>query len=149
MTKFIKMILCQFALSLLFACIAHAQIAAAGWCVVQSSNQSESDQSNNQPPDDSFPPQEDDQSTTNLGCDIGVGFSLYRYKRIAGVAVLGSESLGVGIAWILNPYARSDIDNRPVIAIAAGIVTAYDTRGISRDVQFALGATLSLRSRTD
>lgn len=128
----------------------HGQVAAAGWCVVKSSNSqsSDSNSTDQQPPDDSFPPQSDesDSTTSPLGCDIGVGFSLYTHNRLAVVAVVGSESIGSGIAWILNPNAP---DNRPVMAVAIGIVTPYDRNGIGRDVQLALGMTLSLRQREE
>lgn len=107
MTKFIIMILYQFVLSLLFVCSANAQIAAAGWCVMQSSDQ-QSDQSSNQPPNDSFPPQQDESESASLGCDIGIGFSLYTHNRLALVAVVGSESIGSGVAWIINPHKKSE-----------------------------------------
>jgi hypothetical protein len=121
----------------------YGQVAAAGWCVVANNNQSDS-----QPPDDPLlaPDPNDQSSDESLGCDMGVGFSLYTYHdRLAWVAVLGSESLGSGVAWIINPQAKSAADHRPIIAIAIGIVTPYDTQGISNNIQFALGATLSLR----
>lgn len=129
-------------LLLFYSLPVYSQIAAAGWCVVQSSN-NQSDQSN---PDDSFPPQSDEsESSSALGCDIGIGFSLYTLNRLALVAVVGSESIGSGVAWIINPHKKSETDHRPVMAIAIGIVTPYDGNGIGRDVQFALGMTLSLR----
>lgn len=136
-------------LLLLISCPLHGQVAAAGWCAVKSSSdQSSRSNSTDQPPDDSFPPQSDESNSTTspLGCDIGVGFSLYTHNRLAVVAVVGSESIGSGIAWILNPNAS---DNRPVMAVAIGIVTPYDRNGIGRDVQLALGMTFSLRQREE
>lgn len=122
-----------------------AQIAAAGWCVVTSKD-SRSEQPPNQP-DDSFPPREDEQSTSP-GCDVGIGFLFYQYKHLGLVGVIGSKSLGPGIAWIINPDARSEIDHRPVMAIAVGITTPYDEDGIYGDnIQLTLGMTLSLRQR--
>lgn len=139
---------CSLALFLLSTRIADAQIAAAGWCVVQSSDQSESEPLDPiDQPDDSFPPQAD-ESNSALGCDIGIGFSLYTYRnRLAVVAVVGSESVGSGVAWILNPHAKSSSDHRPVMAIAVGVVTPYNKGGIGRNVQLALGMTLSLRQK--
>lgn len=134
-----------FILCLLFPSSAFSQIAAAGWCIVTDSSSKDPIEQ----PDDSFHPQEDEQSTS-LGCDIGIGFSLYTYhNRLAVVAVVGSESIGSGIAWIINPHAKSATDHRPVMAIAIGIVTPYDGSGIGRDVQLALGMTLSLRQREE
>lgn len=81
-------------LLLFYSLPVYGQIAAAGWCVVQSSS-NQSDQSN---PDDSFPPQSDESdSSSALGCDIGIGFSLYTHNRLALVAVVGSESIGSGV----------------------------------------------------
>lgn len=134
---------------LLIASPLYGQIAAAGWCVVTDrKSESKSTDQPSQPPDDSFPPQSDEsESTSPLGCDIGIGFSLYTHNRLAIVAVVGSESIGSGLAWIINPHAKSESDHRPVMAIAIGIVTPYDSSGIGRDVQLALGMTLSLRPR--
>lgn len=131
-------------LIVIFSPSLYAQIAAAGWCVVQSSDQSESESIDQ--PDDSFPPQEDEQSTS-LGCDIGIGFLFYQYKHLGLVGVIGSKSLGPGIAWIINPDARSEIDHRPVMAIAVGITTPYDEDGIYQDIRLTFGMTLSLRQR--
>ncbi len=130
---------------LLLSCgVVHSQVAAAGWCVVTNGNGS----SDNQPPDDPLlAPDPNDQSAndSSLGCDIGIAFSLYRYKRLALVAVVGSESLGPGIAWIINPYPKSETDHRPVLGIGIGIALPYDTDGIVLDPYLTLGMTLSLR----
>lgn len=130
----------------------HGQVAAAGWCVVTDQESNSDSSSIDQPPDDSFPPQPDEQpeQPNQLGCDIGIGFLLYRpsnpkYNRFALVAVIGSESLGPGIAYILNPNAKSEADHRPIMAIAFGVIAPYDGNGIGRDLQLALGMTLSLR----
>lgn len=121
-----------------------AQVAAAGWCVVTDSKSTDSDPIE-QPPDDSFPPQQDEQLSNQLGCDIGIGFIFYQYKHLGLVGVVGSESIGVGVAWIINPRARSDTDHRPVMAVAIGTATPYNSNGIGRDIQLTLGMTLSLR----
>lgn len=140
--------LALFIFCFLLSSLSYGQIAAAGWCVVTDQNQESVTDPVDEPPDDSFPPQPDEQPTqpNQLGCDIGIGFSLYTYRnRLAFVAVVGSESIGSGVAWILNPDAKSDSDHRPIMAIAIGIVTPYDGNGIGRNVQLALGMTLSLR----
>lgn len=132
-----------FVTCLFIAVSIHAQIAAAGWCVVTDSKSTDSDPI--EQPDDSFPPQKDEQSTS-LGCDIGIGFLFYQYKHLGLVGVVGSKSLGPGIAWIINPDARSETDHRPIMAIAVGITTPYDEDGIYGDsIQLTLGMTLSLR----
>lgn len=112
---------------------------------------SNSDSNSDQPLDDSFPPQPDEsESISPLGCDIGIGFLLYRpsnpkFNRFALVAVVGSKSLGPGIAYILNPNAKSEADHRPIMAIAVGVTTPYDENGIVMDPKLTLGMTLSLR----
>lgn len=143
-----RKIVFSFLLLFLFSSTSLAQIAAAGWCVVTDSKDSRSQLSEQpeEPPDDSFPPQDDEQSTS-LGCDIGIGFLFYQYKHLGLVGVIGSKSLGPGIAWIINPDARSEIDHRPVMAIAVGITTPYDEDGIYQDIRLTLGMTLSLRQR--
>lgn len=134
-------------ISLLFhSCPLLSQIAAAGWCVVTDSSSKDLIEQPSEQPDDSFPPQEDEQSTS-LGCDIGIGFLFYQYKHLGLVGVIGSKSLGPGIAWIINPDARSETDHRPIMAIAIGITTPYDEDGIYKDIQLTLGMTLSLRQR--
>lgn len=138
---------CLFVFLLFFLLIissipSHGQVAAAAWCVVQSSNQS--DQSSPQP-DDSFPPQPDEEQSSSLGCDVGIGFLFYQYKHLGLVGVVGSESIGTGIAWIINPRAKSSTDHRPIMAVAVGVATPYDSNGIGKDLQLTLGMTLSLR----
>lgn len=131
--------------------LARGQVAAAAWCVV--TDQKSGSKSTDQPsqlPDDPFPPQSDEsESTSPLGCDIGIGFLFYRYKHLGLVGVVGSESLGGGVAWILNPQAKSDTDNRPIMAVAIGLATPYDEDGIYQDFQLTLGMTLSIRQREE
>jgi len=124
---------------------AQSRIAAAGWCTFTD----ETDESDTN---------EEDSVTTD-GCDIGIGVSIYHFKRwphLTIVGVLGSKSTGGGLAWIINPYTPPDDSfppqadeqsSTPIIAIAIGAITGYDERGVSKNFSLALGATLSLRSR--
>jgi len=74
------------------------------------------------------------------GCDVGIGVSLFSWKRLSWVAVLGSKTVGVGVAW----RAYSPTPQFPhVIAVALGLVSSHDSSGIDRHPYPALGATLS------
>lgn len=116
---------------------------ASGWCVVKAHKPTEdmpSDDTNDTEEPDS--PESVDGLEPFSGCDIGVALSLYRLRRLAWVVVLGSKSLGTGLAWVVS---RPDVHTSgPVIAIAIGIVARYDSGGVYvGEVYPALGATLS------
>lgn len=102
-------------------------LAGAGWCVVR--GKEKSDASKTEEPD-------------RPGCDVGAGLSLLRYKRAAWVAVLGTETLGTGVAWLAHQPKRG-----PAIAVAIGVVVRYDSSGIETKLYPALGATLSFGRR--
>lgn len=74
-----------------------------------------------------------------LGCDGGVGAALWRNGRLAVVAVVGAQSAGGGLAYILNPGR-----GRPV-ALAVGVVVPWDTAGIYTEPSVAAGITISWR----
>lgn len=111
-------------LALLFAAPALAQpqaepsrVAAAGWCALT------------------------DGEESGPGCDLGVGASVYDWRRFHLVGVLGSETVGVGVARVVS--ATGD---PAVIAVAVGVVAPYDDQGIDLGgAALALGATLSFR----
>lgn len=99
-------------------------VLAAGWCVFADREPEEAG---------------DNEAEEEPGCDVGVGLALLRHRRLAWVAVLGAETLGTGVAWLVPQPGRRG----PVVAIALGIVTRYDSAGIHRTIYPALGATLS------
>lgn len=105
-----------------------SRISAAGWCVINNGDEDDDGVGN------------ESLDTSSIGCDIGIGLSLYRHRHLAWVGVLGSKSVGTGLAFIVNP------DQSPVIAVAIGVITGFDERGIRQDVQLALGTTLSFRT---
>lgn len=103
----------------------HPRLFAAGWCpVIRSSDNAEE---------------------TDPGCDVGAGAALVRVKRLAWVAVVGTETVGTGAAWVAH---HGQGERAPTIAVAVGIVAPYDDRGIYADRwAVAVGATLSLARR--
>lgn len=92
---------------------AAARLVAAGWCVFAS--------------DDTSAP----------GCDMGVGLALHRWGRLSAVAIVGTETLGCGLAWTARRGPG------PVIAVGVGVVARYDAAGISTELHPAVGCTLS------
>lgn len=108
-------------------------LIAAGWCVV-------SDGEEKAVADDNAETEEEEPAEP--GCDAGLGIALYRWRRLAWVAVAGSETLGTGVAWI-SYQPKSG----PVIAVALGLVARYGSRGIEPKVHLAIGATLSFGRR--
>lgn len=79
------------------------------------------------------------------GCDVGLGVALYRWHHLAAVAVVGQESVGAGLAWVVTP---SDYRG-PSVAVAVGMVAHYDSSGIQTDPQPALGVTIAFTGRKD
>lgn len=99
-----------------------APIAAAGWCSLRDGEREEDEP----------------------GCDAGVAGSLKRWERAALVAAIGSETLGLGGAWVLWRSPRGT-----TFAVAGGIIAPYDWEegiDLSRWAP-ALGATLSFGQR--
>lgn len=96
-----------------------SRFVAAGWCVLHDGT-----------PDDTTPE-----------CDMGLGVALNRWKQWALVGVVGTNTGGVGLAWIVP---RSD----PVISIAFGAVLRYDSSGIYTDEVYpAFGVTMNFWGR--
>lgn len=94
-------------------------LVAAAWCVARSG-----------------PADEDD-----LGCDLGLGLALYRRGPLALVSVVGAESVGAGVAWVV---ARPERALASSVAVALGVVARYGDGGIdTSETYLALGATLS------
>lgn len=70
------------------------------------------------------------------GCDIGAGVALVHVNRISWIAVVGTKTVGMGLAWTVS--------NKPVVAVAVGVICEYDETGIDGSKVYpALGATLS------
>lgn len=82
-------------------------------------------------------PSEESLGIGDSGCDVGLGLSLYRINHLSFVGVLGTKSLGAGLAFVVK---RS-----PTIAIAIGFVVPYDSSGIYSNPRLAIGATLNLK----
>ena len=79
------------------------------------------------------------------GCDGGPGLALARFfkGRLAWVAVLGTKTVGTGLAVVPHRPKRG-----PVFAVAAGVVVRYDlATGIEDELHLALGVTASFRGR--
>lgn len=79
------------------------------------------------------------------GCDGGPGLALARFfnGRLAWVAVLGTKTLGTGLAVVPHRPRRG-----PILAVAAGVVVRYDlATGIEDEPHLALGVTASFRGR--
>lgn len=109
-------------------------IAASAWCTVSDSKAEEV-----QGPSNEENPPVEDETESPIGCDAGIGASLYRWRRLAIVGVLGSKSVGAGLGWIIGrPMGRT-------LAVAVGYVCPWSSQGIvGNDCQLALGATVSL-----
>lgn len=89
-------------------------VVAAAWCVVRVDD------------------------TPNPGCDVGVGVSLIRHKRLSWVVAIGSSTVGTGVAWIIG---RSELG---VLAVSVGVIAEYDDQGVNGQQLYpAIGATLS------
>jgi hypothetical protein len=95
---------------------AHPRLVAAGWCPVRTG----------------------EPSYDAPACDVGLGLALHTWRRLAVVAVVGSDTVGAGLAWVVR-----DGDG-PAVAIAAGVVARYDDRGVDGGELYpALGVTLN------
>lgn len=85
-----------------------------------------------------------EQSEDAPGCDVGVGLALARHDRLLWVGALGSETLGTGVGWVVDPTAW-----RP-LAVSLGLVVQWDETGIdTNEVYPAIGATMTLTKRED
>jgi len=107
-------------------------LVASDWCVAQSRNSQPTASSNSS----------DHNSSRTPGCDVGLGVSLFTHNRLSLVSVLGTKTLGIGLALIVVKPTPSF---PRVVALALGVVARYDSSGIYREVYPALGATLSFR----
>lgn len=112
-------------------------LTASGWCVIQprNSNLKQSSSTSNSASDSSSP-------HTAPGCDVGLGLALFTHNRLSLVSVLGTKTLGIGLALIV---VKPSPTFPRVVALALGIVVQYDSSGIYRQVYPALGATMSFR----
>lgn len=80
------------------------------------------------------------KSSAGPGCDVGAAVALAHRGRWALVGVVGSKTAGAGVAFTAyEPTA--EFAHR--IAVAAGVVARYDSKGISTRAYPALGVTLS------
>jgi hypothetical protein len=115
-------------------------VMPAAWCAVKSRKADVPPV-----PDPEEPAVETLTPSTEVGCDIGAALRLWGWaeNRVVAVGVLGTESVGFGLAIV--PYRpRSGM----VGAVAVGIVAPYDAEGIYSDgVAVAVGATLSFVRR--
>jgi hypothetical protein len=94
---------------------ADSRLAAAGWCAVRTSSA----------PDEGAP-----------GCDVGMAAALWTWRRTALVAVVGGETVGVGVAWVVH--------TGPTVAVAAGVIAPFDDGGVNgSSLAPALGVTLT------
>lgn len=106
-----------------------SSLSAAGWCQIVSSESqiSEEDLSND---------------LGNIGCDIGLGLRLVSlYKSLSLVGVLGSKSVGIGIAHTILDSLNSTL----TYSIALGIVAPFDSNGIYSDhLTLAIGTNIGM-----
>lgn len=97
------------------------RIVAAAWCPVRSEDE----------------PEEDDP-----GCDVGVGAALLRHGRAALVGAIGTETVGLGGAWVAHSGEQL------TVAVAVGVVAPYDGDGLRADrASLAVGATFGISPR--
>lgn len=119
-------------------------VTAAGWCALKDRK------GETEPPSAPTPAPEAGKEEPAVaaeeppkpGCDVGVGFALYRWRKLSWVAVLGQETLGTGLAFV--PYRPK---RGPIPALAVGLVVPYDSEGIYSEPQLAIGATLAFTGR--
>lgn len=99
----------------------HPRLAPALWCPVHRGS-----------PADDAP-----------SCDAGLAVALHTWRRFSAVAVVGADTVGAGLAWVA--YRG---DSGPVVAVAAGVVARYDSRGVDGGELFpAVGITANLWRR--
>lgn len=102
-------------------------VIASGWCTFSDSPRIDTDEEEID---------EESSSYSDVGCDVGLGLSLFHLRpRLLAVGVLGSKSLGFGVAYVVHKR----------IAIAVGFIVPYDSHGIYTEPALALGATLNLK----
>jgi hypothetical protein len=95
-------------------------VVAAGWCAMYS----------------------DEPEPDQVGCDIGVGAALARRGRAFLAAVIGAETVGIGLGW--TAYRGGAV----TIAAALGVIAPYDERGIRLDGWApAVGTTIGFGGR--
>lgn len=120
-----------------------SMLHASGWCVVRQGKPPDTPEGEGVGEGEGEDTSETPGSFT--GCDIGVGLSLARFHRLSWVVVLGSKSLGTGLAWVVS---KPNVPG-PVVAIALGIAAQYDSGGVYvGEVYPAVGATLSFGRAT-
>lgn len=125
-------------------------LVAGLWCTVASESKDEKAPA----PPAPAPPEGEETPTAPVpapapedegppGCDAGGGLALARFfsGRLAWVAVLGTKTVGTGLAVVPHRPKRG-----PVFAVAAGVVVRYDlATGIEDEPHLALGVTASFR----
>lgn len=95
----------------------HPALTASAWCAVR---------------------ERGDLAEHEPGCDQGLAASLYRRGRLALVGASGTETVGLGAAWVVWS------GDGPVVAVAVGAVAPYDGEGVyPREWAPALGVTVS------
>lgn len=110
---------------------ANSPLIASGWCVVAPKEKQGSASAE----------QGADKQDAGPGCDAGVGIALAHYRRVYGVGIMGTKTLGFGIAWLVyKPTPRFPRS----IALGLGAVTTWDSSGLGRKLYPALGATITL-----
>lgn len=119
-------------------------LVGAVWCAVYNGNPWEPDQ---EPPADTDEDGEATEPESVEACDAGLGLALWRWRgwRLAPVAVVGSHTVGAGVAWVAHTTAAGH-----AFAVAAGVVARWDRQhGIhAEDARFAFGATFSFGGGT-
>lgn len=72
------------------------------------------------------------------GCDAGLAAAFYRHGRLALVGAIGTETVGLGAAWVVWS------GDGPTVAVAGGVIAPYDGEGVyPREWAPALGVTMS------
>lgn len=121
-------------------------IQPSAWCVVRDSKIQEMPDPNPNPDDSPAPDPDPAKMAVEEsipGCDIGVGFPLYRWRRLSWVGLLGQETLGTGVALVLHRPKHG-----PIPAIGVAVIFPYSSDGISgNEPHLAIGATLAFARR--
>ena len=110
-------------------------LTASGWCAIQSRNSKQTSSSSSTSSDST-------SSHAGPGCDAGLGLALFTHNRLSLVSVLGTKTIGIGLAWVV---VKPSPTFQHVVALAVGVVVRYDSSGIYRQVYPALGATMSFK----
>lgn len=123
-----------------------SRFAAAGWCPVLWGEEQAPDHAAEVEGEEAG--EQDVGGDEELGCDAGMGVDLYgrtvEAGRLSLVAVMGTKSVGAGIAWTVRDWSGG-----ARVSVAVGLVAPYSEAGI--DVgrhAVALGVTLGFAGRS-